>query len=96
MCRNRFTDAREDLRWLVQVSRVMGERRETTATQTGWFKLPLVQKSQNMRWDIRVSAPARAFVKTAVGDATVIRFTADRAQSAFRHFGRHHEREPPV
>ena len=49
MCRNRFTDARKDLRRLVQVSRVMGERRETTATQTGWFKLPLVQKSQNMR-----------------------------------------------
>jgi hypothetical protein len=94
--RNLFTDARKGLRWLVQASRVVSERGETPAAQTGWFKLPLDKKSQNMRWDIRLVAPARAFVKTAVGDATVIRFTADRAQSVLVRLGHHHASEPPV
>jgi hypothetical protein len=94
--RNLFTDARKGLQWLVQASRVVSEHGETTAAQTGWFKLPLDKKSQNMRWDIRLVAPTRAFVKIAVGDATVIRFTADWAQSVFGHLGDHHASEPPV
>jgi hypothetical protein len=94
--RNLFRDARKGLWCVVQASSVVSERGETTTAQTGWFKLPLDKKSQNMRWDIRLVAPTRAFVKTAVGDATFIRFTADRAQSVFVRLGHHHASEPPV
>lgn len=65
---------------LVKISSVMGEQGEATAAQTRGFKLDFDQKSQNMRWNIGLFAPARTFVKTAIGDATVIRFAADRAQ----------------
>jgi len=77
--RNDFlTDQRNDLRRVIQASRVRRQRGKTALTQTGRNGLSCGQKAQNMRGHAGFVAPARTLVEAAFGNTTMIRLATYR------------------
>ena len=77
-CGDFLADQRENLRRVIQIASMTGQRGEAAATETGRSERAFSQETQDTRRHETLPAPARALVKAAFGDATAVRLAAQR------------------
>jgi hypothetical protein len=93
---NLSTHTAQDGFCIVEYSRVACHDRQAVLAEACRLKLHLSEMTCHRKWNADGIAPTKAFVKTAVCDATIIRFTANWTPPIVGQRNVHHASEPPV